>query len=361
LTKELEILVTNANQSGEPIKHYIGFEISGLVHIGTGISSALKIKKLTDAGVYCTIWLADYHTYLNGKLDGQFSTIRFVAREYFGPVMLECLRTVGCDMDLVQVLYAEDEYKKLSNNALFWEYDIVCGKQLTLSRVMKSVSIMGKEAGNSVDFGTLRYPVMQVADAFFLGTHLVHAGIDQRKSHVLMREIALSLEKHYALKINNLPIKPIAIHHDLLLSLEPPKEGEDSVGAKMSKSKPNSAVWVHDSEDEIFRKLKKAYCPMPEGLSDEQLSRIPLLQWSRFMIYPAGHVVSLNRKDEHGGDTTYSTYEALFRAYKSGSIHPLDLKAGVATTLAKWFLPIRDWVSINPAGMQKILDVKANI
>jgi len=358
LDEELKSLVDNANNSGQPIRHYIGFEISGLIHIGTGIASALKIKKLTEAGVHCTIWLADYHTYLNNKLDGSYETIRFVARNYFAPVMSRCMEVVGCDMNLVSILYAEETYDTKKGGISFWEYDLACGKQLTLSRVMKSVSIMGKEAGSSVDFGTLRYPVMQVADAFFLGAHIVHAGMDQRKSHVLMREVAMNLDPKYSLSIADLQIKPIAMHHDLLLSLEPPKEGEDKEGAKMSKSKPDYAIWVHDDRDELFRKLKKAYCPMPEGLSENEIERIPLLQWARFMIYPAGQIITLKRKPEHGGDVSYSSYESLRQAYQAGDIHPLDLKSGVADTLATWFSPIRQWVLSNPEGMNKVIEVK---
>ena len=92
---EVERLVNAANSSGERIRHYIGFEISGQIHIGTGISSALKIKHLTDAGVHCIIWLANYHTIINEKLDGQADTIDTVARTYFAPVMLKCCELVG--------------------------------------------------------------------------------------------------------------------------------------------------------------------------------------------------------------------------------------------------------------------------
>lgn len=358
LDQELTVLIEKANESGQPLRHYIGFEVSGLIHIGTGMATALKVKKLTDAGVVCSLWLADYHTYLNNKLDGTYESIRFVAREYFEPVMLKCLEIAGCNMDLVEVLHAQDTYAETRDGISFWEHDMACGKELTLSRVLKSVSITGKEAGNSVDFGTLRYPVMQVADAYFMQTHFVHAGLDQRKCHVLMREIADKLDDKYAITIGGDRVKPIAIHHDLLLSLEPPKEGENSEGAKMSKSKPDSAVWVHDTFDEINRKLRKAYCPMPDGLDDGQLERIPLLQWSRYMIYPAGKTVSLVRPEKFGGNKAYATYQDLFDDYKAGNIHPLDLKSGVARCLADWFAPIREWVENNPDGYNKVKEIK---
>ncbi len=55
--------------SNKKLTHYIGFEISGYVHIGQGIMSALVMKDLTDLGAHCTIWLADWHTAINEKLD----------------------------------------------------------------------------------------------------------------------------------------------------------------------------------------------------------------------------------------------------------------------------------------------------
>lgn len=352
LDKELELLVTKANESGERINHYIGFEVSGLIHIGTAMPTAMIIRDLTRCGVHCTIWIADYHTYLNKKLDGKFETIRYVARSYFGPVIQKCLQISGCDMSLVEIAYADEYYqKKSSKEKSFWEIDIACGGELTLSRVLKSVSITGKEAGEGVEFGTLRYPVMQVADAFFLGTHIVHAGMDQRKCHVLMREVATSLPYEYSLTIGGEQIKPIVLHHNLLLSLEPPKEDSTAESSKMSKSKPQYAVWVHDSAEEIFAKLKKAYCPMADMISEGDIEKIPLLQWSRLLIYPSGRTITINSK-------VYSTYQAFYEDYKSGLIHPLDLKKAVAFTFAEWFAPIREFVLQSPEGMNKVKQIK---
>ena len=403
LDREIENLVAKANQSGEQIRHYIGFEISGHIHLGTGISSALKIKKLQDAGVKCSIWLADYHTYLNNKLDGSFETIRKVAKEYFGPVMMLCCEVVGCDVAEIDLLFAESTYETKRNGQSFWTFDMKIGKELSLNRVLKSISVMGKEAGDNVEFGTLRYPVMQVSDAFFMQTHLVHAGLDQRKCHVLMRETANKLDEDFALKLGNTKIKPIAIHHSLLLGLEKPKETiietneltieeqrnlsylqaevaqQGSVNLseidqtvakttielinqhhaktvevnKMSKSKPDSCIFVHDSVEEIKRKLKKSYCPLPrpeeqtlEEIEAEQLWN-PLLDWCKKMVFPAEKVLEVTRKEEWGGNVTYHTFEHLRHDYFTGKIHPMDLKNALSDTLANWFELIRDWSELN--------------
>ena len=48
--------------------------------------------------------------------------------------------------------------------------------------------------------------------------------------------------------------KPIILSHKMLAGL---KEGQE----KMSKSDPNSAIFMEDSEKDVQSKIKKAYCP----------------------------------------------------------------------------------------------------
>jgi tyrosyl-tRNA synthetase len=367
LDEELKVLVENANSSGQPIRHYIGFEISGQIHIGTGIVTALKLKKLQDAGVQCTVWFANYHTWLNNKLDGKMTTIREVRSQYFKPVFVECCKVLGCDVDKIDFLDADQEYFKQTNNGKsFWDYMMKVAKNLTLARVNKSVTVTGKKEGEGVEFGILCYPVMQVADAFFLQTHLVHAGLDQRKCHVLMREVALSMDEDFGLKMGGQNIKPIAIHHKLLLSLgvttsdvQNRMTSDITEELKMSKSKPDSAIWVHDSTEEIARKLKKAYCPIPnENHSLEEKTQEqnynPVLNWCENLIFPAGKHVSASRPDKFGGDKDYSNFADLKQDYFNGDLHPLDLKNGVAKTLADWFEPIREYTLKNPAGLELV-------
>jgi tyrosyl-tRNA synthetase len=361
LDNEIRFLIDHSNVSGQEIRHYIGFEISGQIHIGTGIASALKIKRLQDAGVKCSIWLADYHTELNQKLDGKIETIRKVAREYFAPVMRKCLEIVGCDADQVDILFAEDVYQTQRNNQDMLTFLLKISQELTLNRVLKSISVTGKEAGDNVNFGTLQYAPLQVADAFFMQTHLVHAGMDQRKCHVLMREIATKLPESFQLKIGNQMTKPIAIHHNLLLGLE--HKGDDTEVAKMSKSKPDSAIWVHDNLEEIQRKLKKAYCPMvQENQSREQMiaeqALNPLLDWCKNMIYPGGQIVSVERPDKFGGNKTYTTFAELEDDYMASNLHPMDLKNGVAQSLASWFSPIIEYTNTHPTGLELVKNVR---
>jgi tyrosyl-tRNA synthetase len=378
LDEEIRVLVDEANKSGEVIRHYIGFEISGQVHLGTGMSTAIKLKALEDAGIRCSIWFANYHTWLNGKLDGTLETIDRVNNEYFKPVFIECCKAVGCDVDKIDFIDARSLYEQKRRNQTFFTFVMKIAQNLTLARVNKSVTITGKKAGENVNFGVLMYPVMQVADPFFMQAHIVHAGMDQRKCHVLMREVAPSLEEDFDLRIGEKKIKPIAMHHHLLLGLgidakavgnrmstdQGKEKGEEFEEMKMSKSNPDAAVWVHDNHEEIYRKLKKAYCPMPqEGQDIEQIRQEqeynPILNWCKYLIYAGGRHINIQEPEKFGGKkTTYQTYEELEKAYFEKKIHPLDLKQGVATALSEWFAPIREYVEQNPKGLELVKSVR---
>src|SRR5690606_38991464 len=86
-------------ENNTPLRHYIGFEISGLVHLGTGLSSMLKVKDLQEAGVKCTVYLADWHTWINDKLGGDHEFIKKVAKGYFEPAMRVSAQIVGANAD----------------------------------------------------------------------------------------------------------------------------------------------------------------------------------------------------------------------------------------------------------------------
>jgi tyrosyl-tRNA synthetase len=352
LDKEIQFLVENANRSGEKIRHYIGFEISGQIHIGGGFFPMLQAAKLQQAGVEIVIWIADYHTWLNNKLDGKLETIKSIAREYFGPLMEQCFLLAGGDISQLKILYNFDDYRLLKQDQSFWDYEFQVDKNLTLNRVLRSMSIMGREAGDDVEYQMTRYPGMQCADVFWLQTHICQGGMDQRKIYVSARDLAFSLDLEYQLKINKKPVKPITIMGPLLLGLlSPETDGHGNLTvAKMSKSKPDSAIWVHDSAEEIFRKLKKAYCPTEFELKELN----PILNWCKNMIFVTGRNVEVQRPEKFGGNKLFTDYQSLEDDFYNSSLHPMDLKTSIANNLIDWFSPIRDWLDENQQGFIKL-------
>ncbi len=242
ITRNLEETLTEEElktliESGTPLKHYIGLEISGKVHIGTGFAVLLKIKDLQEAEVKTTILLADWHTWLNKKLDGTLETASRMAREYFEEGMRAAALCVEADPDKIEFVLGSELYEKLGQS--YWADVIKVSKATTLARMIRSTTIMGRKESDISDAAMLIYPAMQSADIFALGVNIAHAGIDQRNVHVVAREATKEVGKP----------KPVAIHHHLLQSLIQPvlitdengKQSLDPEATKMSKSKPDGA------------------------------------------------------------------------------------------------------------------------
>lgn len=340
--EELKQLV----ESGTPLRHYIGFEISGKVHLGQGLAVMQKVKEIHDAGAETIIWLADWHGWINNKLDGTLETAQRMAKEYFAEAMKAAYLCVGGDPETLtfkqgSVLYSEQPQ--------FWAKVVNVSKATTISRMMRSTDIMGRTAGDSSNAATLLYPAMQAADIFELGVNIAHAGTDQRNVHIVARDSAKDLGEK----------KPIAIHHHLIMGLKPLGDNDDpelaskaaNVGnlsyeekaslitaLKMSKSKPDTAIFITDSPEDIKRKVNNAYAP--EG----QVEFNPILDWTKYLVfYDEGASLSINRPEKWGGVITYNSYKVLEDDYSMKKLHPQDLKSAVSDWLIAKLGPARKY------------------
>ncbi|MFQ5711399.1 MAG: tyrosine--tRNA ligase [Candidatus Geothermarchaeales archaeon] len=332
-----------------PLRHYIGFEISGMIHLGTGLMCMLKVKDFLDAGVDCTVFLADWHTWINRKLGGDLELIKRVAGGYFKEGMKATLKAVGGDPEKVKFVLGSDLYH---HNDEYWQTLIEVSQNLSLSRVRRSITIMGRKLGEKVNFAQLIYPSMQISDIFILGVNLAHAGVDQRRAHVGARSVALKL-KIKPLSLERLgfsegegrKIKPIAVHHHLILGLQRPpiwpitpdvNVQELWSDCKMSKSKEATCVFIHDSPEEIRAKIHGGFCPEREVVFN------PMLDWVRHIVLRGeGDRFSIHRADKYGGDVEFQSYGELEEAFREGRIHPLDLKNALADHLIDLLEPVR--------------------
>lgn len=329
--EELKALI----KSGTPLNHYIGLEISGLVHLGTGLMSMGKIADFLKAGVKCQVLLADFHSYLNNKLGGDWENIRLATNMYFKEGLIASLKCFGVDKDRVDFVLGKDLY---TNNIIHWETFMEVGKHITLSRNLRSISIMGKKQGKDVDMATLFYPPLQVADIYTLRVNLAHAGMDQRKAHVVARQVADKLKVNPLKDVKGKVVAPVAVHQNLIAGLSGPEEGQnDEESLKMSKSKPNSAIFIHDTADEIREKIKKAYGPPKE------VEYNPLINWVKTLVFwgeETGEFI-IDRPERYGGKVVYKQVGDLVDDYKSEKLYPTDLK----NALTEWLI-----AKLEPAG-----------
>ena len=184
-------------------KHYIGLEISGFLHLGSLLSTGYKINDFANAGINCTVFLADWHTILNDKMGGNWETIRKVSRYYQDAFRIVCPKA--------KIVMGTELYKEQSE---YWQDLIMLAKHMSLARTMRTLTIMGRsENEENIELAKLIYPLMQAVDIHTLDVDIAHSGMDQRKIHMLVRDAFPKM----GWKV------PAAVHHELLLGLsEPP-------------------------------------------------------------------------------------------------------------------------------------------
>jgi tyrosyl-tRNA synthetase len=167
------------------------------------------------------------------------------------------------------------------------------------------------------------YPCMQCADIFLLGAKITQLGMDQRKVNMLAREIGPMLGYW----------KPVVVSHHMLMGLQKPsgqdvilsgaKDPENSstrndkisrtIALKMSKSHPDSAIFMTDTREDIKRKISKAWAP--EG----EIKENPVLEYCKYIIFPALEDASdfglstsdfkVERPEKFGGNLEIKSYE----------------------------------------------------
>lgn len=313
-------------------KAYIGFEPSGMMHVGQAIN-ALKVVEMEKAGVDVTIFLADWHAKINDKLEGDIEKIRAC-----GDYMKHCFLGFGVDANRTKFVYASE----IVDRADYWETFIHISKSSSLSRIKRAMTIMGRDEEDAeTDFSKLVYPPMQVADIFELKVDIAYGGMDQRHAHMLARDMADKLGWK----------KPIALHSWLLPSLT--GAGRMDASQKMSKSDPRTSIAVNDSPEAIAEKISRAFCPVEETQDN------PVLAISERIIFPAKGCFSLKRTEKFGGNLDFSSYDSLRDSYAAGKIHPKDLKENTARELAEILSPVTRHFEKNPSPLKRMTELMA--
>lgn len=308
-------------ESGNPLIAYDGFEPSGQMHIAQGVLRAINVNKMIKAGFTFKMWVADWHAYLNNKMGGDLEKIQTTGK-YF----IEVWRACGMDLDHVEFLWASDMVKKPE----YWELVMKVATQVSLNRVLRTTQIMGRDDKDALTAAQILYPIMQTADIFMLGAHVTQLGMDQRKVNMLARQIGEEVGYW----------KPVVVSNHMLLGLGKPLADatdakERAIANKMSKSKPDTAIFMTDTRDDIQRKITKAWCP--EGIIEEN----PILEYCRYILFEKFSSITVQRPEQFGGPMTFASYTELEDAFGRKEVHPMDLKMAVIDLLDQLLQPVR--------------------
>lgn len=315
--EELKELLNNEKD----LVAYDGFEPSGRIHIAQAVLRAININKITQTGIKFKMLVADWHAWANNKMGGDLDKIQTT-----GKYMIEVWKAAGLDPKNVEFVWASD----LVKDDNYWKLVMQIARSATLKRVIRCSQIMGRKEGEALQASQILYPCMQAADIFYLNARICQLGMDQRKVNMLARELGHDLGYW----------KPISISHHMLMGLQKPPETDNTVDKatemKMSKSKPDTAIFMDDDEAEINRKMKKAYCP--EGNVEDN----PLMEYAKYMIFERFDKFIVERPEKFGGNIEFNNFGELAETFRNRELHPADLKKAVAKYVNQLVQPIRD-------------------
>lgn len=299
---------------------YDGFEPSGNIHIAQGILRAININKMTKAGCKFKMFVADWHAWANNKYGGDLEKIQTC-----GKYLIELWKSTEMDLKNIEFVWGSE----LVKDSEYWKKVMKIATKTTLNRIVRCSQIMGRSEKENLSAAQVFYPCMQAADIFHLGVDITQLGMDQRKVNVLAREIGPELGFW----------KPVVISHHMLLGLLPISSGaegvERAIEMKMSKSKPDSAIFMTDSKEEIERKIMKAYCP------EKQLEENPIIEYCKFLVFEKNKKIKIEREAKFGGNLELNSFAELEKEFASGSLHPMDLKKTVAVYINEMIVPVR--------------------
>ncbi len=322
-------------ESGGELIAYDGFEPSGQIHIAQGILRAINVNKMIKAGVKFKMWVADWHAMANNKMGGDLEKIKTVGK-YF----IEVWRASGMDLSKVEFMWASD----MAKNPDYWKLVLQVGKSNALKRFIRTAEMMGREESlDKLTGAHIIYSCMQVADIFMLKANITQLGMDQRKVNMLAREVGPMLGFW----------KPVVVSHHMLMGLskaphttasvvQGPTESaiQKTIERKMSKSLPDSAIFMTDSKEDIERKISKAYCL--EG----DIKENPILDYYKYIIFDSLDrlgisEVKIERPEKFGGNLSFKTFAEMEKTFSEKKVHPMDIKATLSKLLDQLIEPVR--------------------
>ncbi|KHO55578.1 MAG: tyrosyl-tRNA synthetase [archaeon GW2011_AR19] len=280
---------------------YCGYEPSGPIHLGHFVT-IIKLMDLEKAGFKVKILLADIHAMLNRK--GDEETIKKEIE-----LWKKTIKAIGINAEII--LGSDFQFSKE------YQFEVMkLSQHSTIKRGLRSMQEIARDIENAT-ISQLWYPLMQVADIKYLKADVALGGMEQRKVHMVGKDLKKFLDYDF-----------IVLHTPLITSLKGP-------GEKMSKSVLGSGISVTDSYEEIKSTLKGAYCP------EKEIKENPILQIAKLIIFPKFNAIEIKRDKKFGGDLKIKNYEELEKIYSDGKLHPMDLKNAVGEYLEKIIAPIR--------------------
>uniref|UniRef100_A0A671M6A2 Tyrosine--tRNA ligase n=3 Tax=Sinocyclocheilus anshuiensis TaxID=1608454 RepID=A0A671M6A2_9TELE len=290
------------------LKVYWGTATTGKPHVAYFVPMS-KIADFLKAGCEVTILFADLHAYLdNMKAPWELLELRV---QYYEQIIKAMLESIGVPLDKLRFVKGTDY--QLSREYTLDVYRL--SSMVTEHDAKKAGAEVVKQVEHPLLSGLL-YPGLQALDEEYLKVDAQFGGVDQRKIFTLAEKYLPSLGYTKRIHMMN-PMVP------------------GLTGGKMSSSEEESKIDLLDKNQEVKKKLKKAFCE-PGNVENNGV-----MSFVKHVLFPLHSEFIIKRDPKWGGDKVYTDYEEVERDFAAEQIHPGDLKASVELALNKLLDPIR--------------------
>ncbi len=213
-----------------------GIQSSGKLHIGNYISALKNFVYLQNSGRYqCYFFIADLHSL----------TSDFSPSEKYKQIMDIALSFLAAGIDPKKsTIFIQSQIPEHSE--LTWILNTIA----PFGELKRMVQFKDKASRqDDVNVGLFDYPVLQAADILLYDAEIVPVGEDQVQHLELTRTLARKFNSKF---------KKIFIEPKELLTETPKIMSLSDPSKKMSKSVPETCVFLDDSPEAIREKIKRA-------------------------------------------------------------------------------------------------------
>ena len=213
-----------------------GIQPTGSIHIGAYIGAAAQWRELQQVGE-CIFFVADLHAL----------TVPQEANDFSKQTLNTAIELLAAGLDPEKcIIFVQSQIKE--HTELCWLLNTIT--PIAELERMTQYKDKSKQFKKNINAGLLDYPVLQAADILLYQTESVPVGKDQQQHLELTKTIARKFNQRYG-ETFKVPEALILKEGAKIMALNNPKK-------KMSKSDPQSCLYIFDEPETIKKKIMSA-------------------------------------------------------------------------------------------------------
>ncbi len=221
-----------------------GIQPTGSIHIGAYVGAISQWKELQKIGD-CIFFIADLHAL----------TVSQDPKEFPKGVFNAAVELMAAGLDPEKcVIFVQSQVKE--HTELCWLLNTIT--PLGELERMTQYKEKSRQFKKNINAGLLNYPVLQAADILLYQTESVPVGKDQQQHLELTKTIARKFNQKYG-KTFKVPEALVLKEGAKIMALNNPKK-------KMSKSSPQTCLYIFDEPEVIKKKIMSAVTDTGKGV-----------------------------------------------------------------------------------------------